>query len=56
MGGVENEVSWLRFRVRRLRAILRLVSDPTADKSIAASALKELIADAEKRIDEIEPR
>ena len=54
MADLEDEVSWLRFRLRRLRVILRLVSGAKPDKALVETALKELIADAEARLDGLE--
>jgi hypothetical protein len=54
MGDLEDEAAWLRFRVRRLRVILRLVSGTNFDKALVETALKELIADAEARLDGLE--
>lgn len=50
----EDEVTWLRFRLRRLRAILRIMQDPKADKALAVTALRELIAEAQDRLDTLE--
>jgi hypothetical protein len=44
---LENE--WLRYRVRHLRAILRRVKEP-----VAATLLRELIVEAEDRLDFLE--
>jgi hypothetical protein len=46
---LEPEDVWLRHRLRRLRAILRLVKEPAAE-----GILRELIADAEDRLDLLE--
>jgi hypothetical protein len=54
MGDLEDEASWLRFRLRRLRVILRIVSGTKLDKALVETALKELIADAEARLDALE--
>jgi hypothetical protein len=43
---LEDEEIWLRHRVLRLRTILRFVSDARAE-----AALKELISEAEQRLD-----
>jgi hypothetical protein len=56
MDELEDETSWLHFRLRRLRAILRIITDPQADRAIAETALRELIADAETRLDALELR
>jgi hypothetical protein len=50
----EDEVTWLRFRLRRLRAILRILSDPKADQALAIAAVKEMISEAEERLDKLE--
>jgi bacterioferritin (cytochrome b1) len=46
---LEPEDLWLRYRLRRLRAILRRVKEPTA-----AALLRELISDAEERLELLE--
>ena len=46
---LEPEDVWLRHRLRRLRAILRRVKEPTVE-----GMLRELIADAEDRLDLLE--
>jgi hypothetical protein len=46
---LEPEDVWLHHRLRRLRAILRLVKEPAAE-----GILRELIADAEDRLDVLE--
>jgi hypothetical protein len=46
---LEPEDVWLRYRLRRLRAILRRVKEPTAE-----ALLRELIGDAEERLDLLE--
>jgi bacterioferritin (cytochrome b1) len=46
---LEPEDAWLRYRVRRLRAILHRVKDPEA-----LTLLHELISDAEERLDALE--
>ena len=56
MAPFEDEPTWLRFRLRRLRAILRIVVNSRADRGIAEAALKELISEAENRLDELEQR
>jgi hypothetical protein len=43
--------TWLRHRVLRLRTILRYVKEPKAE-----SGLRELIAEAEKRLEQLEAR
>jgi hypothetical protein len=42
---LEDELTWVRHRVMRLRAALRFVQDPQAEV-----ILRELIADAEERL------
>ena len=46
---LEPEDVWLRHRLRRLRTILRHVEEPDAE-----AMLRELIADAEDRLDVLE--
>jgi hypothetical protein len=48
---IEDEVSWLRHRVVRMRTILRFAKDPRTETGI-----RELIADAEARLDALEAR
>jgi hypothetical protein len=48
---LEGEDIWLRHRVLRLRTILRFVDDPRAE-----AALKELIGEAELRLDALANR
>ena len=48
---LEDEVSWLRHRVVRMRTILRFAKDPRAE-----SGLRELIADAETRLAALEAK
>jgi hypothetical protein len=43
---LEPEENWLRHRLRRLRTILRYAREPRVE-----SGLRELIADAEERLD-----
>ena len=45
----EDESTWLRHRVLRLRTILRYAKDPRAE-----NGLRELIAEAEKRLEQLE--
>jgi hypothetical protein len=45
----EDESTWLRHRVLRLRTILRYMKDARAE-----SGIRELIADAEQRLDQLE--
>jgi hypothetical protein len=47
----EDESTWLRHRVLRLRTILRFVKDARAE-----SGLRELIGEAEQRLDQLEAR
>jgi hypothetical protein len=47
----EDESTWLRHRVLRLRTILRFVNDARAE-----SGLRELIAEAEQRLEQLEVR
>jgi hypothetical protein len=47
----EDESTWLRHRVLRLRTILRYRKDARAE-----SGIRELIADAEQRLDQLEAR
>ena len=54
MANLEDEAAWLRFRVRRLRVILRLVSRADFDKALVETALQELVDDAEARLDGLE--
>jgi hypothetical protein len=46
---LEPEDNWLRHRLRRLRTILRYAKEPRVE-----SGLRELIADAEERLDLLE--
>jgi hypothetical protein len=46
---LEPEDAWLRYRLRRLRAILRRVKDPEV-----TMLLRELISDADERLDLLE--
>jgi hypothetical protein len=48
---IENEETWVRHRVVRLRTILRFVKDPRAE-----TALRDLIAEAEARLEALEAR
>jgi hypothetical protein len=48
---LENEETWLRTRVIRLRTMLRFAKDPRTE-----AGLKEFIADAEERLDALERR
>ena len=46
---LEDEETWLRRRVIRLRTMLRFAKDPRTE-----AGLKEFIADAEERLDALE--
>ena len=46
---LEPEENWLRHRLRRLRTILRYAKEPRVE-----TGLRELIADAEERLDLLE--
>ena len=46
---MEDEETWLRRRVIRLRTMLRFAKDPRTE-----AGLKEFIADAEERLDALE--
>ena len=46
---LEDEETWLRHRVIRLRTMLRFAKDPRTE-----AGLKEFIADAEERLDALE--
>jgi hypothetical protein len=48
---IEDEQTWIRHRVVRLRTILRFVKDPRAE-----TALRDLIAEAEARLEALEAR
>jgi hypothetical protein len=48
---IEDEMSWLRHRVVRMRTILRFAKDPRTE-----SGLRELIADAEARLAALEAK
>jgi hypothetical protein len=47
----EPEYTWLLHRVMRLRTILRYVKDPRAE-----SGLRELIGEAEQRLEQLEEK
>jgi hypothetical protein len=49
--GIEDEQSWLRHRIVRMRTILRFAKDPRVE-----AGMRELIADAEARLAELEAR
>jgi hypothetical protein len=46
---LQPEHVWLRFRLKRLRIILRRVKEPSAE-----NLLRELISDAEERLEMLE--
>ncbi len=46
---LEKEENWLRHRLRRMRAMLRYANEPRVE-----SGLRELIADAEDRLEALE--
>jgi len=48
---IEPEYTWLLHRVMRMRTILRYVKDPKVE-----AGLGELIAEAEKRLEQLEAR
>jgi hypothetical protein len=48
---LENEASWLRSRIIRLRAALRFAKEPRTDM-----ILREFIAEAEERLGALEDR
>jgi hypothetical protein len=48
---IEDEVTWLRHRVLRMRTILRFARDPRTE-----AGLRELIADAEARLAALEAK
>jgi hypothetical protein len=48
---IEDEMSWLRHRVLRMRTILRFAKDPRTE-----AGLRELIADAEARLATLEAK
>jgi hypothetical protein len=48
---IEDEVCWLRHRVLRMRTILRFAKDPRTE-----TGLREIIADAEARLDVLQAR
>lgn len=47
----EDEVTWLRHRVVRMRTLLRFSKDPRIEHG-----LRELVADAEARLEALEAR
>jgi hypothetical protein len=48
---IEDEVSWLRHRIMRMRTILRFAKDPRTE-----AGLRELISDAEARLAALEAK
>jgi hypothetical protein len=48
---IEDEMSWLRHRIMRMRTILRFAKDPRIE-----AGLRELIADAEARLAALEAK
>ena len=48
---IEDEVSWLRHRIMRMRTILRFAKDPRTE-----AGLRELITDAEARLAALEAK
>jgi hypothetical protein len=48
---MEDEVTWLRHRIVRMRTILRFAKDPRTE-----TGLRELIAEAEARLAALEAR
>jgi hypothetical protein len=48
---IEDEVTWLRHRVVRMRTILRFARDPRTE-----TGLREIIADAGARLEALEAR
>jgi hypothetical protein len=48
---IEDEMSWLRHRVVRMRTILRFAKDPRIE-----AGLRELITDAEARLTALEAK
>jgi hypothetical protein len=48
---IEPEYTWLLHRVMRLRTILRYVKEPKVE-----AGLRELIGEAEKRLEQLETR
>ena len=47
----EDELTWLRHRVVRMRTLLRFAKDPRIEHG-----LRELVAEAEARLDALEAR
>jgi hypothetical protein len=48
---LEDELTWLRHRIVRMRTVLRFAKDPRAE-----AGMRELIADAEARLAALEAR
>jgi hypothetical protein len=48
---IEDDVSWLRHQISRMRTILRFAKDPRTE-----AGLRELIAEAEARLAALEER
>jgi hypothetical protein len=48
---LEDELTWLRHRIVRMRTILRFAKDPRAE-----TGLRDLIAEAESRLEALEAR
>lgn len=48
---IEDEVSWLRHRILRMRTILRFAKDPRTE-----AGLREFISDAEARLAALEAK
>jgi hypothetical protein len=48
---IEDEQTWLRHRIMRMRTVLRFAKDPRAE-----AGMRELIADAEARLVALEAR
>jgi hypothetical protein len=49
MSGLQDEESWLRGCIIRLRTVLRFAKDERVD-----AALKDIIADAERRLEQLQ--
>ena len=48
---LEDERSWLRHRIVRMRTVLRFAKDPRAE-----AGLREIISEAEARLEALEAR
>jgi hypothetical protein len=48
---IEDELTWLRHRIVRMRTILRFAKDPRIE-----TGLRDLIGEAEARLDALEAR